>query len=189
MATVRKLDGGTSSALGWLSGATGSDHFAIPPIVRRLPELTGHHDIGNLPRSLFGEERFLALHQIARQSNPLATAMSGSGVVCAYPDLGSSVLLRVGVNSSIRPEGGRPYRFDVSSTNDNPCKGLTDGLGRRTRPSLPEMSRGFARTLPDGRAVSVSGDYHDIPDDVAHRRLAGLIGEACLGCCAASRLA
>jgi pimeloyl-ACP methyl ester carboxylesterase len=45
----------------------------------------------------------------------------------------------------------------------------------------PGKAAEFASELQYGRAVSIRGGHHDIPNDVAHRQVAALIAEACLG--------
>ena len=49
--------------------------------------------------------------------------------------------------------------------------------------AYPENALALAATMPHGRAVAIRGGYHDIPNDRAHRRVAGLISAAVVKYC------
>ncbi len=50
--------------------------------------------------------------------------------------------------------------------------------GERDVFATPARAREFAQTLRHGRAIEIPGGYHDIPNDVAHRRVAALITDS-----------
>ena len=53
-ATARQRNKAMSPVLGYLRHVLGSHYVAVAAIMRWLSQLTGHHDIGDLPRPLLG---------------------------------------------------------------------------------------------------------------------------------------
>ena len=94
-----------------------------------------------------------------------------------------------------------PLGFDTAPAEDNLWRVLNDSgpliadrLSRSTLPVLfingqhdafayPANADALSARMAGGRAVTIRGGYHDIPNDRAHRRVAGLIGESVLEFC------
>jgi alpha-beta hydrolase superfamily lysophospholipase len=99
-----------------------------------------------------------------------------------------------------------PLGFDTAAAEPNLWRALTEA-GVTVRHRLPELAMpvllingehdvfaspglasAFADVLRQGRAVTIPGGFHDIPNDRAHRRVASLITETVLSWCSSSHM-
>jgi alpha-beta hydrolase superfamily lysophospholipase len=155
---------------------------------RRLPVVIVGHSLGAVTGALLVLEK---------PSAAVGLVMTGAPL-WGLPERGEHDLVMSTDEAYLDALENDPLGFDTAQSEPNLWRALeTAGydvrreLGALDIPVLlingehdvfapPRKAAEFAAELRRGRAVPIRGGHHDIPNDVAHRRVAALVAEACL---------
>lgn len=155
----------------------------------RLPVIVVGHSLGALTGA----------HVALRNSNVRGLVMTGAPLWGLSEEAaGRPDLVMAADEAYLDALDNDPLGFDTAPAEPNLWRALAEA-GARIRVELPAAdlpvllvngeydlfapparAAEFAAELKNGEAVVISGGYHDIPNDVAHRHVAALIGDAAL---------